>query len=168
MEENPPLKKSPGAGQVVTAAALILFGWCTGYAATINIADCDALSHKADSAANMHRNDAAKLRPIDLVAIQDSAANIDSLNSADPIDNVAATPFLYLTPRVASALREIFDSPENEATKSNEEGVISSPVAGTEDGAESMELLEDSTITESIDEEFDRMILQRQMFRTDI
>jgi len=162
VEKYSPLKKPPGAGHVVTGVALILLGWSTSYAATINKADCDAPSHKADSPANVHRIDAAKLRPIDHVAIQDSAANIVSLDSADPIDNAAATPFLYLTPRVASALREIFDSPENE------ESVISSPVAGTEDGAESMELLEDSAISESIDDEFDRIILQRQMFRTDI
>lgn len=169
MKKTHPLKQSPAAGQVASAAALILLGCSSAsFAATINRADCAAFSRATDSPANHPHFGASKLPPIDHVALQDSATDIESLHSADSIGNDAATPFLYLTPRVASALREIFDSTENETTKSNQDRVISSPVASTEDAAESIELLEDATITESIDDEFDRVIIQRQMFRTDI
>ncbi len=169
MEKSHPLKKSPGAGKIASAAILILLGLSSaGFAATINRADCDLISRAVYLPANDRQFDASKLHPIDHVAIQDSAADIESLNSADSLGSDAATPFLYLTPRVASALREIFDSPENEASNSDEDSVISSPVAGTDDVSETIELLDESTITESIDDEFDRLILQRQMFRTDI
>jgi hypothetical protein len=164
-----PLKKSPGAGNIASAVVLIVLGLSSAtYAATINRADCELISRMANSPANHQHFEASKLHLVDHVAILDIATDIQSLSSADSIGSDAATPFLYLTPRVASVLREIFDSTENEASNSDEDRVISSPIAGTDDVSETVELLEDSTITESIDDEFDRLILRRQMFRTDI
>jgi hypothetical protein len=162
-------KKLPGAGKIASAAVLILLGLSSAtYAATINRADCDLILRTVYSPANHQHFEISKLHPIDHVAIHDSATDIESLNSADAISSDATTPFLYLTPRVASALREIFDLTENEASNSGEDSVLSSPIARIDDASETVELLEDSTITESINDEFDRYILQRQIFRTDI
>ena len=169
MEKSNPLKKSPGASPIMLAAALALLG-CTsaGYAATFNTSNCETPSHKTESVVSLRHYDATNLHAIDHVPIQDNAADIESLDGADPIDNDAATPFLYLTPRVASALREIFGSAENDLAAAETDSVISSPVAGSDDTPEAIESLDEAIITESIDDEFDRLIMQRQMFRTDI
>jgi len=164
-----PLNKSSGAGRFITATALALLGcWTTGYAATINSADCEERSHTIKPTVDHRHYDNSKLHAVDHVPIQDSTSDLATLDTTDPIDNDAATPFLYLTPRVASALREIFDSAEGELEEKETSSTVSSPVAGTDDRSEKIETIEDLPVSESIDDEFDRLIMQRQMFRTDI
>ncbi len=108
MGKSYPLNKSSGASQLVTATALALLGcWTPGYAATINSADCETRSHTVKPTVDHRHYDTSKLHAVDHVPIQDNTSDLDTLDTTDPIDNDAATPFLYLTPRVASALREI-------------------------------------------------------------
>jgi len=79
-----------------------------------------------------------------------------------------ATPELRLGPRVSNALQDIFGLGETSAFGENDTDMTVSPVAETEEPAESTELTVEPDAATDAEGEIDLPLLQRQMYRTDI
>lgn len=107
---------------------------------------------------------------VDHVSIEPIHADIELLDAQSASSETAA-PFLFLTPRVASVLRDIFDvsSAPDEQDTGNE--TPSSPVAETLESdriPNISELLDQSDPAGSANDEINLPRFQQRMFRTDI
>ncbi len=111
--------------------------------------------------------DAYSVRPVDHVSIEtDPSSNLASLDTTDANSETSA-PFLYLTPRVASVLKNIFNATHEDGDEDNSSDHASSPIAETDSAAAGVELIDESDPAIRV-EQIDLPLFQQQMFRTDI
>lgn len=154
-------------------AALIAVGsiWSAAALAAAGVTDnCDRLPHNHVASLDAQL-EALAVDPVDHVNLEPVAPNIESLALLDAVEeetlsNENARPFLFLAPRVATVLREIFSAVEEDWVQSPRQ-LPSSPMAETDDLLDVMsprpEMMPDFIIE---DEELPHF--QRQMYRTDI
>jgi hypothetical protein len=160
-------KKVATISTVALAAILALFGgWgSSALGATTCTTDCDAATN------DLERLEVAvetlSVSPLDLAGIEGEIPGADSAGAVF-MSSDAAAPFLYLAPRVASLLREIFDATGEEISQGDFREVTTSPIAETVDGVDISELLDNAQPKSNLRDETDLPLLQRQMFRTDI
>ena len=131
--KHPPRKIPVAARSLLTAVLIAGVGWgASALGATTNKADCDAYVSPAEVLESPLA--ALSISPVDHVTIDAENSAIDDLETGQADDDRAA-PYLYLTPRVASVLRDIFDfaradqQPDLEA----QEEAASSPLAEADD-----------------------------------
>ncbi len=169
MDIKHPAGKITIAGRRLLMAALIAgVGWgASALAATTNKADCDAHVRPADVLESPLA--ALSIIPVDHVSIEVENSAIDDLETDQPVSDRAA-PYLYLTPRVASVLRDIFDFARDDVELETEaqEDSVSSPLAEAEDEIDTTKFRYEALPSPAADDEHDLPLLQRQMFRTDI
>jgi hypothetical protein len=166
--KHPPRKIPVAATSWLTAVVIASAGWgASALGATTNKADCDAYSSPAEILESPLA--ALSINPVDHVTIDAENSAIDELET-DQADRESAAPFLYLTPRVASVLRDIFDFARDDQSLDSEaeEDAVSSPLAEVEDDANGKINRYEALPQPAIEEEHDLPLLQRQMFRTDI
>ncbi len=154
---------------IALALTLALFGgWSSNaLSATTCTSDCDALSDLSDNLQSPEVSvEALSVSPLDPTAKEANTAGFDSLEGLS-LSGYSAAPFLYLTPRVASVLQEIFDATRDEVS---EPELLSSPFAESDEWVDISKLLEDTspTLGSQTESENALPLLQRQMFRTDI
>lgn len=157
METNRSPSINAGFGTTFYVALLMAGLMCGGTAvgATTTKADCGTFSKSVTQRENPV--EALSINLVDHARIEKKDAAIDALE-ASAANSESAAPFLYLTPRVASVLQDIFDAARTDTVELIEQEVISSPVAD----------VDKSVDAEAVDGEVDLPLLQRQMFRTDI
>jgi len=151
---------------IVLALTLAILGGWSGNAlsATTCTSDCDTLTNNLQSPEVPV--EALSVSPLDLTAKEVVTSGFDSLEGL-ALSGESAAPFLYLTPRVASVLQEIFEATRDEVSQPE---LPSSPVAESEEWVDISELLEDTIPASRSQTESESALplLQRQMFRTDI
>jgi hypothetical protein len=152
----------------VTFVASIVAASCwsaSAFGRTQTETDCSAVARALQSLEAPVES--LSVNTVDHVAIDAGAAELDSINietaSAD-----SGTPLLYLTPRVANALRDIFDNRQETGAPDAMTELSSSPIAETEDVAERPERPDDTIPKSDGEAEIALPLLQRQMYRTDI
>jgi len=136
--------------------SLLAIGWCAvSLAASNSIAPCDAVGKDLRSL-EIPVNELNA----DTVDHMPASGGMDDTLDARSVDSANAAPRLFLTPRVASILREVFgaDSDSDVAMDITDD-------VDTEDRAPSQETLAPVTL---IDEAAETPRFQRQMFRKDI
>lgn len=108
----------------------------------------------------------------DHVSIEPEPSNFDpakfELLDVQDASRETAAPFLYLTPRVASVLRDIFDANRDVIDEPDVREISSSPVAESDRIPDISELLDESVPAIDRDNEIDLPRFQQRMFRTDI
>jgi hypothetical protein len=142
----------------LAATAVLSAGWSTtALGATSSLVPCDQVARDLTSL-----NVAVETLSVDLVdhvITEPKPGSFESIETnSDTTDTMA--PLLYLTPRVATILRDVFEPAAVNQTLDSDEELQTSPVA---------ESIEE---TRSVDAEDEQVIslprFQRQMFRTDI
>lgn len=141
-------------------------GWCAmALAATNTELECDQLSR-----------DMTRLEPtLDALTVDavDHIADAEETESLDPpaATNDAGTPMLYLTPRVAAILKEVFGAPVQDAAQGVADAE-SSEVAAADNSDEpetaDVEEAEKTAPVTLIDKSADLPQFHRQMYRNDI
>ena len=147
------------AGFVALAATLVLSaGWSTtALGASSSLVPCDQVARDLTSL-----DVAVETLSVDLVDHVTTEPRPGSFESTEANSDTTDTmaPLLYLAPRVATILRDVFEgAAENEPLDSNEDRQTS-PVAESID--------ETSSVDAEDENEIDLPRFQRQMFRTDI
>jgi len=164
-----PSGKITTAGHRLLLVALIAgVGWgASALGATTNKADCDAHVRPADVLESPLA--ALSITPVDHVSIEVENSTIDELETDQRATDRAA-PYLYLTPRVVSVLRDIFDFARDDAELEIDvvQDAVSSPLAEAEDETGTTNFRYKALPSPAADEQQDLPLLQRQMFRTDI
>ena len=166
--KHPPRSLPVAARSLLATVVFASAGWgATALAAATNKADCDAYASPAETLQSPIA--ALSLNAVDHVTIDSESAAIDELENNQE-GRERAAPFLFLTPRVASVLRDIFEVARDQQSPESEvrEDAASSPLAEVEDQANGAEYRYETLPAPAIDEEHDLPLLQRQMFRTDI
>ena len=110
---------------------------------------------------------------VDHVTVDTRQADLEAMSefelvSVEPTSGDSAAPLLYLTPRVADALRDIFDSGEEVRAADKMIDRSSSPIAETEEPADIAEVADEARPAPEGEQEIDLPLLQQQMYRTDI
>lgn len=147
----------------VLATVSLGAGWsASALSATTTDIECSGLAH--DLWAVEIPAETFSVSPIDHVSIDSAPASIELLDTSDATSESVA-PFLYLTPRVASVLRGIFEATSESSDQEISRDVSWSPLAESDRLSDISELIDDS---EQADDEVDLPLFQRQMFRTDI
>lgn len=153
----------------LAAMTALCVGWSGSVlSATTTSVECDDLVRDLRSLESpAERLTATK---VDHVSIEPIASDIELLD-VQSASNETAAPFLFLTPRVASVLRDIFDISQEllDVDASNEPS--SSPVAETVDAEripDISELLDQSDPGGAAGSAIDLPLFQQRMFRTDI
>lgn len=138
-------------------------GWsAAAVGATNSDPDCDELARGLRSLDTPVQTLAAN--PVDHVTIDSGNRSLDAADLAtEPVDS--ATPFLFLTPRVANVLRDIFGAHDQQYVPDANTDVPYAPVAEFEDVSESVD---GSAPASNAKEGTDLPLLQRQMYRIDI
>jgi hypothetical protein len=149
------------AGLAATLA--MCAGWsASAFAAATTSVECDDMARDLKSL--QIPVEALSVATVDHVSIEPISSDIEFLD-AESASNETAAPFLFLTPRVASVLRDIFDvSRDLEATSETP----SSPVAESERIPDISELLDQTDPASAADGEIILPRFQQRMFRTDI
>lgn len=165
--KHPPRSLPLAARRLLTAIVVATAGWGATATATTNKTDCDSYTSRAETFESPLA--AFSLNAVDHVTIDGETAAIDDLEN-DQESSERAAPFLYLTPRVASVLRDIFDlaSDEQSVESDTQEDAASSPLAEIENQPNSTEFGYEALPEAAAEDEHDLPLLQRQMFRTDI
>lgn len=166
MELKQLTKKAHSSKVAVAATIALCAGWSTSAlsAATTEI-ECDAIARDLRSLEIPAGT--LSVSPVDHVSIEPDSPEVEILDAQAAFSESAA-PFLFLTPRVASVLRDIFDvSPEVRDQQGPNEG-STSPVAESDRIPDISELLEQSVPSTATDNEVDLPLFQQRMFRTDI
>lgn len=166
--KHPPRKIPVAARSLLTAVLVAGVGWsASALGATTNKSDCDAHVRPAEVLESPLA--ALSINPVDHVTIDAENSAIDELET-DQADSDRAAPYLYLTPRVASVLRDIFDfAPDDrQPDPESQEDAVSSPLAEAEDDTNVTRFRYEALPSPAVEEEHDLPLLQRQMFRTDI
>jgi hypothetical protein len=159
--------KRTGHRRIAGLAATLAL--CTGLSATAlgatTTSECDDLiSNLRGLEAPV---EAFSVTTVDHVSIEPIPSDIELLDAQSASSETAA-PFLFLTPRVASVLRDIFDvsSAMDDLDASSE--ASSSPIAETNRIPDISELLDQSDSAGTTDNEINLPRFQQRMFRTDI
>ena len=144
------------AGYAAIAATLLLSaGWSTtALGATSSLVPCDQIARNLTSL-----EVTVEALSVDLVDHVATELDPDGFAAeSDTTDTMA--PLLYLTPRVATILRDVFAPAAVNQSLDSDDAVQTSPVADSVD---------ENRPTSATDEnEIDLPRFQRQMFRTDI
>ena len=144
------------AGCAALAATLVLsVGWSsTALGATSSLVPCDQVAR--DLTSLDVAVDALSVNLVDHVTTELEPGSFET--ESDATDTLA--PLLYLTPRVATILRDVFaPATENQALDVEEE-IQTSPLADSDDETSPADAAEEREIA--------LPRFQRQMFRTDI
>ncbi len=159
-------------GRSAIAVALLLgSAWSTPLLAAANAAlDCDKLARglrNLDTPVEVLAVTNVDHGTVDQTASKsapaESAASELQVNTDD-----AATPFLYLSPRVASLSRNVFEAGRYSlAPNQTQSSLPSSPVADSESAPAGAEELDDASPL-ATEEKFSLPLFQREMYRTDI
>jgi hypothetical protein len=165
METGNPSKRVVSAIAMAGFAALCA-GWsASAVSATTTEVECDGIS--ADLRTLETPLEAFTVRPVDHVSIDtDPTSNIASLDIA-AASSESSAPFLYLTPRVASVLRNIFEATREFGDEDRRQDVSSSPIAESDSISDVMKLIDESSPAVPV-ETMNLPLFQQQMFRTDI
>lgn len=145
------------SGLPVLAACLLLSS--ASFAASPSIVPCDQVGRDLKSlevpatALTVDRVDHPPADPV--------AANPDAIDEQTAVTDSIA-PILYLTPRVSSIVRDVFGTPSEELPEQTPLQPSTSPVADTDQKAESVE----SADVENDSSDLPRF--QQQMYRKDI
>jgi hypothetical protein len=103
---------------------------------------------------------------VDHVSDTAEAANMGSLEASADVDGAAA-PYLYLTPRVANLLRDVFRNAGAERPTEADENHPSSPLADSADASKAPPKTDDAGTAMSGDKEV-LPTFRQQMYRKDI
>ena len=103
------------------------------------------------------------IRRVDHIDLESTTPQLEPLDTEAPASDVA-TPFLYLTPHVANAMREIFESDVADSPVT----LPSSPLAESVPADESLEIPDDAAQPVDDAAEDHLPLLKRQMYRIDI
>jgi len=152
-------RDSAKSGFVALAATLLLSaGWITtALGATSSLVECDRIARDLTSLDVAVA--ALSVDLVDLVTTELKPGSFESVETeSDTTDAMA--PLLYLTPRVATMLRDVFEPAAESQPLDSGKDLQTSPVA---------ESFEETRSANTDDEnEIDLPRFQRQMFRTDI
>jgi hypothetical protein len=159
------------AGLAATFA--LCAGWsASALSATTTSIECDDLIR--DLRSLEIPTETLSVTTVDHVSIEPISSDIELLDAQSASSETAA-PFLFLTPRVASVLRDIFEVPREQLPDQDEASeTTSSPFVNTLETAESnhipdiSELLDQSDPAGTTDNEINLPLFQQRMFRTDI
>ncbi|MGI9205552.1 MAG: hypothetical protein ACR2Q3_16170 [Woeseiaceae bacterium] len=165
--KHPPRYLPVAAQSLLTAIVIASLGWSAStLAATTNKADCNTYSNRAEPLENPLA--ALSFNAVDHVTVEAESSAIDELEN-DQAASERAAPFLYLTPRVASVLRDIFDLADESLSEPEvQEDAASSPLAEVEERSNSADYRYEALPAPDVEDEHNLPLLQRQMFRTDI
>ena len=147
------------AGFVALAATLALSaGWTTAaLGATSSLVPCDQVARDLTSLDVTVA--ALSVDLVDHVTTEPKPGSFESIDAnSDTTDTMA--PLLYLTPRVASILRDVFEPATAIQPLDSDEDLQTSPVAESVDESRSAAAEDEN--------EINLPRFQRQMFRTDI
>ena len=147
------------AGFVVLAATLVMsVSWSnTALGATSSLVPCDQVARDLTSLDVAVA--ALSVDLVDHVTTELTPVDFESIGAESDTTDTKA-PLLYLTPRVATILRDVFEPAAASQPLDSDEDVQTSPVAESIDGARSADAENENQI--------DLPRFQRQMFRTDI
>lgn len=153
----------------LTAISVFLAGWsATALSATTTSVECDDLIR--DLRSLEIPAEALSVTKVDHVSIEPISSDIELLDAQSASSETVA-PFLFLTPRVASVLRDIFDISHELWDRDVSSAPSSSPVAETLDSEripDISELLDQTDPGGGADTAIDLPLFQQRMFRTDI
>lgn len=153
----------------LTAIIVLCAGWsASALSATTTSVECDDLIRDLRSLESPAEPLSAT--KVDLASAEPIAADIELLDARTAHSETAA-PFLFLTPRVASVLRDIFDISQEIWDLDVNSEPSSSPVAETGDAElipDISELLDQTDPAGSTENAIDLPLFQQRMFRTDI
>ncbi len=139
----------------VTATLALLASWSTAaLGATSSLLPCDQVARDLTSLEVTVA--ALSIDLVDHVTTELDSANL--ANESDTTDTMA--PLLYLTPRVATIMRDVFAPSANNQPRDSNKEVQASPLADSVEEAQSDDAADEIEINLP---EF-----QRQMYRTDI
>lgn len=157
---------SDSGGVALATAIVLLSGWSANAsgAATTEI-ECDTMVR--DIRTLDVPMETLSAHPVDHVTI-DAGQPEDSLLDASSATSETAAPFLYLTPRVASVLRDVFEASQPVDATEKTIGVSSSPVAEFDGVFDVSKILDESDPEPLVEDEIRLPQFQQQMFRTDI
>lgn len=157
MDSSHPSKKLTRKVALAVTVALCA-GWSvSALSATTTDVECDGVDRLR---ALEIPAETYSVRPVDHVAVDTVPRSSDAIDTAEATSETAA-PFLYLTPRVASVLRDIFDA----TGEVGDQDISSSPVAESDTISDISELIDD---VEPAEVEITLPVFQQQMFRIDI
>lgn len=149
-----------------TLAGVVLLAITPAFAATNSDPGCDEVSR--DLRRLEITMDTLEVAAVDHMPVTNDVANTESLDTAVPTEGAAA-PVLYLTPRVATILREVFGTDDDEDVREATPDADSPVAEGSEvedsGDAEATEMTAPVTL---IDQTEELPQFQRQMFRKDI
>ena len=163
MEVAKPVSTNISVSTGLVVLTLLLIGtWSPqAFSASWSKSDCKESAEEIQPEMTL---DDLTLDPVDHSAIESASTEIDEGAVADAT-NEQITPFLYLAPRVASVIKDVFGDHRDHAEP--EDG-HSSPLAESENGAPYPRPV-DSDLPETGElGETSVPLLQRQMYRIDI
>jgi len=142
----------------VAVTVVLCVGWSvSALSATTTDIDCDGVDRLR---ALEIPAETYSVRAVDHVAVDTVPSSLDAIDTAEATSETAA-PFLYLTPRVASVLRDIFDA----TGEVDDQEVSSSPIAESDTTSAISALIDNA---EPAEVEITLPVFQQQMFRIDI
>jgi hypothetical protein len=145
----------------LSAIAITLILSVAARAATTSVMPCEQVSR--DLRSLKVPVTALTLDTVDHVPIDQEAGDPNSF-SAERLSSDFEAPVLFLTPRVTNILRDVFGVTTEAQAPSEPEHKSSSPLADSEEQAESGL----AVATDEVNESIDLPHYQRQMYRTDI
>lgn len=150
----------------VLAALALCTGWSAAALSAANTeADCAGIAGELESLTTPVETRAAI--PVDHVTIEPDASQIGATDEPPAVDDTA-TPYLYLTPRVASVLRDVFAIGRDVAATATDAEAPTSPLAETDKPAAVSEAADDERPSPRADDPAGLPLFQRQMHRIDI
>jgi hypothetical protein len=160
-----PRQGLPRAGfAALTATLTAVACWSsTALGASESLVPCDNDARNLTSLDVVHKS--LLVNTVDLANDSAAPTNVETLGDQGEIDS-AATPFLYLTPRVANLLRDVFRATEL-ASATPAEIVPSSPLADSGELNEPAPQADDVQPAPDIDDE-GLPAFQQQRYRKDI
>ena len=163
--ESGHLSKRTAKAIAMAGIVALSMGWsASALSATTTEVECDAIRNLRSLEAPVA---ALSVRPVDHVSIEtDPSSDLASLDAADATTETSA-PFLYLTPRVATVLRGIFETTGAIRSTDTSSGASSSPIAESDSISDIAELIDESDPAVRV-EEINLPLFQQRMFRTDI
>lgn len=159
----------PSIAWHITLTGVVLLGWSAAFGATSFETDCDEVSR--DLQRLEITMDELEVDAVDHMAVTEDVVDRQSLDTTEAAVGAAA-PVLYLTPRVATILREVFGTSVDDGTgQEANEAPAELPVAEeseADDVAADPESAELTAPVTLIDQSEELPQFQRQMFRKDI
>ncbi len=156
------LRDAPKAHRTagITSTVLLCVVSAGAFGATNSLVDCQEFGH--------HSHGLATADTQFTISLVDLPGKENELGLAEPIDAVDAStestaPFLYLTPRVATMLREVFEEDAIDSVSSRKPSLP--PVAKGNSEESALQNLEESDL---IDADDTRTRFRYRMYRTDI